>query len=358
MDAITLCLPLAAGAPLAEVAGLVPDAFILVVAVLVGLMVGSFLNVVIYRMPRNCLSIVRPRSHCPSCQTPIAWYDNLPLFSWALLNGKCRHCKGAISMRYPLVEATTGLLFFLIVWLNVVRPELVHEPYAWLTALAQLVFVCLLVVGGLIDLDLTVIPDRITLGGTVVILAFAAANPWHGGVYVPQEDRIEVQSMVVGPDQPPLELRVPVEYQGKFARVAEQAPGTALHEHVESEHLRSFLGALFGALIAGGAMLVLRTLATGVLLKKALRYGQGAAMGLGDVKLMMLFGAMLGWPGALLSIFGGAALGILVTVPMMMKKGQHLFPFGPFLAASAIVLLLTYGAFLDVLVRFYAPLFV
>lgn len=331
----------------------VPDGFVLAVAGIVGLLVGSFLNVVIYRLPRNCLSIVRPGSRCPACKTPIRWYDNIPVVSWVVLNGACRSCKSKISMRYPFVEALTGGLFVLIVWMSVVRPGLIDDPFAWLTALTQIVFVSLLIAGGLIDADLTVIPDRITLGGTAVILLLALANPFHGGMYQPR-DEVEIRTVVV--DGQTMDVRQPLAYHGHYALVAHQPPGTAVHDHVTNDHLRSFLGALFGALIAGGTMLLLRTLATGLLIRKALRYGQGAAMGMGDVKLMLLFGAMLGWPGALLSIFGGALIGIVVTLPMMVRKGQHLFPFGPFLAAAAIVLMLFYGDILHAIIDLYAPM--
>src|SRR5437763_10996528 len=79
-----------------------------------GLLIGSFLNVCIYRLPRD-LSVVRPRSYCPACEHPIAWYDNVPVLSYAILRGRCRHCQGAIPARYPVVELLTGGLFFVYV---------------------------------------------------------------------------------------------------------------------------------------------------------------------------------------------------------------------------------------------------
>ena len=84
------------------------------IALLFGLLIGSFLNVCIYRWPRD-LSVVRPRSHCPACEKTIAWYDNIPLVSYALLGAKCRYCRARISLRYPVVELLTGLLFFYFV---------------------------------------------------------------------------------------------------------------------------------------------------------------------------------------------------------------------------------------------------
>ncbi len=128
-----------------------------------GLCVGSFLNVCIFRMPAD-RSIVKPRSFCPGCGTTIAWYDNLPVLSYILLGGRCRHCKGAISLRYPLVELLTGVLF-LAIW-NRYGADARTPVYMMMTAG--------LVAGSFIDLDHFILPDRITIGGMVVgpVLSF------------------------------------------------------------------------------------------------------------------------------------------------------------------------------------------
>ncbi len=123
-----------------------------------GLVVGSFLNVVIARLPQG-RSIVRPPSHCPQCQTPIRWYDNVPVFSWlVLLRGKCRSCKAAISARYPLVELLTALLF-LASWSRF--------GWNWSLWLRDWPLMAALVAVTFIDLDLRIIPDEISLGGLV-----------------------------------------------------------------------------------------------------------------------------------------------------------------------------------------------
>jgi len=131
---------------------------------LAGLCIGSFLNVCIWRIPRD-ESIVFPGSHCPACGHAIAPWDNLPLLSWLILNGRCRHCRGPISPRYFLVELLTGALFTAL-WL--VHGVSVLTP-------VYLVFAAALVMATFIDLDHLILPDRVTLGGMILgpVLSFA-----------------------------------------------------------------------------------------------------------------------------------------------------------------------------------------
>jgi leader peptidase (prepilin peptidase)/N-methyltransferase len=139
-----------------------------VVAFLVGLNIGSFLNVVIARVPEG-RSIVRPGSHCPRCQAPIRWHDNLPLLSWILLGAKCRDCRLPIPSRYPAVELLTGLLA-----LAIARE---YPPGAWAGLL--FVFVCLLVAATYIDLDHWIIPHVLTWPGIVLGLVGGRFAPDH-----------------------------------------------------------------------------------------------------------------------------------------------------------------------------------
>lgn len=340
-----------------------PGWFFITAAGIFGAIFGSFLNVVIYRLPRQCLSVVKPRSMCPGCKAPIAWYDNIPVLSWLILNGKCRRCKQPISMRYPMIELLVAGLFALLMWFDVVRPGAYADPWAWVSLATHLAFVCLLVAAGFIDADLTIIPDEITYGGTVLLVVLAAVNPQHGGVILPSEGKPQFQRVtlqesdgvkIVGMIQQPTMELSPLQHP---ARVAHQWPTTAIADDQWNPHWRSFLGAFFGVLIAAGGMWLLRAMATGLLIRKALLYGQGSAMGMGDVKLLALFGAMLGWPGALLSVFFGAAIGLLVTLPMMLAKNKHLFPFGPFLAIAALVILLFYGPLMEFILSTYGPVF-
>src|SRR5579862_5045413 len=127
-----------------------------------GLIIGSFLNVCVYRLPQD-LSVVRPRSYCPACSHPIAWFDNVPLFSFAVLGGRCRHCKAAISWRYPVVEFMTGALFF----------TFVLKLGPTLPALKFCVLSALLVGLAFADLEARILPDEFTLGGMAVGLVLA-----------------------------------------------------------------------------------------------------------------------------------------------------------------------------------------
>jgi len=138
------------------------SALYIVVAALAGLLIGSFLNVCIYRVPRD-LSIVRPRSFCPECGKPIAWYDNIPVISFALLKGRCRACGKAIGIRYPLVEFTTAALFASTV-----------GRFGWsLNSLKWCLFEAIMTVLFWVDLEERLLPDEFTLGGGALGLLFA-----------------------------------------------------------------------------------------------------------------------------------------------------------------------------------------
>jgi leader peptidase (prepilin peptidase)/N-methyltransferase len=139
-------------------------AILYIFAAVFGLIIGSFLNVVIYRLPRH-ESLVRPGSHCPGCSAAIHWYDNIPLVSWLVLGGKCRSCKGRISLRYPMVEVFTGASFALAAWRFGVDWEVL---LAWFVVA---VLVCL----ALIDMDHMIIPHVIALPGAAIGLGTSIA---------------------------------------------------------------------------------------------------------------------------------------------------------------------------------------
>jgi leader peptidase (prepilin peptidase)/N-methyltransferase len=133
---------------------------------LLGAILGSFGNVVIYRLPKN-QSVVKPRSHCQSCHTIVAWYDNIPIVSWILLGGKCRSCKASFSIRYPFVEFLTASLFC---------AAFLQYGLSW-TLLEYLIFIFGLVICTFIDFDHMILPDEFTLSGVVLGLAGAWLNP-------------------------------------------------------------------------------------------------------------------------------------------------------------------------------------
>lgn len=142
-----------------------PSWFALTVTAAYGLVIGSFLNVVIHRLPRG-MSVVRPRSSCPHCGAPIAWYDNLPVLSYLALRGRCRHCRAPIALRYPLVEVATAALLVAVSL----------RFGASLAGAEAAVFALLLLPLGVIDLEHHLLPDWLTLPGIALGLAFSAAG--------------------------------------------------------------------------------------------------------------------------------------------------------------------------------------
>jgi len=248
-------------------------------AALLGLLIGSFLNVCIYRLPRD-LSVVRPRSFCPACNQTVAWYDNVPLLSYAVLGGRCRHCGKAIPARYPMVELLTAALFF----------SIVLSFGAGLAALKLCIFSALLI--GLIfsDLEARTLPDEFTLGGAVAGIALAAAVPFDAGTVF---------------------LLIPWEWGRTGRSVAE---------------------ALLGATVSSGVLWVVGTL------YEKVRHREG--LGLGDVKMVAMVGAFLGLYGALLTVVVGSllgsVLGLLYIVIARKKASTYELPFGTFLGVAAL----------------------
>jgi leader peptidase (prepilin peptidase)/N-methyltransferase len=231
-----------------------------------GLLFGSFFNVCIYRMPSG-QSLVWPNSHCYTCGTPIRWYDNIPVLSYFLLGGRCRTCHVPFSMRYALVELLTGGLF-LIVYLRF--------GYSW-TTLSCWVFTGLLIIGTFTDIDGWIILDRITIGGAIAGIVFALVM-----AFLPYVEPPIAGSRWVIAHAGPAPLGV---WWGPVAN--------------------SVVGALAGALLLWG----IGFLGSIVFRKQA--------MGFGDVKLMLLFGAFLGWQLSIALIFLASFLGAVYGISMM-----------------------------------------
>jgi leader peptidase (prepilin peptidase)/N-methyltransferase len=264
-----------------------PDALFLIGAAVIGLVVGSFLNVVIHRLPRmmevewraqcdelegresseqGVYNLWVPNSHCPSCKAPLRIVDNVPVLSYLVLRGKCAHCGTRISARYPVVEAATALLSALVAW---------HFGFGWAGGLA-LVFTWVLIALTFIDADTTLLPDSLTL--------------------------------------PLLWLGLLVNVNGIFAPLQD-----------------AVIGAAAGYLILWSIYWLFK-LVTGK-----------EGMGYGDFKLLAALGAWMGWkmllPIVLISSVVGAVVGVVLMI--LARRGRDIpIPFGPYLAAAGFITLL------------------
>jgi len=252
-----------------------------IVVFIFGAIVGSFLNVCIHRMP-NGESVVWPSSHCPKCKKRIPAYDNIPFISYILLGGRCRFCKERISLRYPLVEFLTAVLFLLFY----MRFGLSFD------FLLYIVLVCLLITASFIDIAHRIIPDEVSLGGIVLGILLSVVRSVHIN---------------------------PFFWQGRFL-------------------LDSFLG-----VIVGGAIIYFSGFIFDLiyfkLLKKPPIQGETESMGGGDVKLLAMIGAFLGWKLALITFFIAPFFGLSVGVINLILKKDHTIPYGPFLSLAAILAL-------------------
>jgi leader peptidase (prepilin peptidase)/N-methyltransferase len=272
---------------------------LLVFAPIFGLLVGSFLNVCIFRLPRECMSIVKPRSRCVSCRKFIAWFDNLPVVSWLILRGKCRHCRTPISPRYVAVELLTGAIFAWSAYVQLYhgRPDWDWERAVWFgvqSGLAAALIVCTF-----IDLEFTILPDEITLGGLVIGIVVGCAFPF---IYQ-QTDKVAAI--------------VP----GRFPFLAEGLRPVAV----------GLVHAVVGAVAGGGLIWLIGVLGKLVFRKEA--------MGFGDVKLMAFLGAFLGPQAIVMALFLAVFLGAIFGIgKLIVVRRMGYVPFGPFLAAGALVM--------------------
>ena len=235
--------------------------FSILVFAVAGLIVGSFLNVCIYRIPRR-ESLVWPASHCTSCQRRLAWFENVPIVSWLVLRGRCRTCGAPISPMYPLVELATATVF--------VGGALV---YGWTPLLVvRLAFACALIVLFAIDLRHRILPNVITLPG--IVAGFAAS------LFLP--------------------------------------PG--------------WLSSMIGVLVGGGVLLAIAEI--------YYRTRGREGLGMGDVKMLAMIGAFLGWQLTLLTLVLASLFGSVVGVALLASRRgdmQAALPFGTFLALGALV---------------------
>lgn len=265
-----------------------------------GAVVGSFLNVVIHRVPHE-ESIVFPNSACPNCKKSIKPYDNVPILSWLILGGKCRNCQNPISPRYLFVELLTGLLFLLVYW-SIGFNAFLPVALTFTAAIISLVF---------IDAEHMILPNVITYPLLVFAVIIRLVFPlFFGADYFTDFRIFPLNQMANSP-----------------------------------AWLISLVGAILGAFVGGGFLWLV-----GAIWKKL----RGVdAMGLGDVKMMFAVGALLGWRLTLLSIFigafAGAVIGVFVIARQKEKDFQTQIPFGIFLGIGSILSLL----FGEQLIRWY-----
>ncbi len=227
---------------------------------ILGLAIGSFLNVCIHRVPLQA-SIVHPPSSCPHCGYRLRWIDNIPIVSYAALGGRCRGCRAPISIRYPIVEIVTMVIF--VVHYLVFGPDILLVP--------RLLFACILIVLFAIDLEHHLLPNVITLPGIVVGLAFSAMLP----------------------------------------------PG--------------LFDALIGAVAGGGILWLIG--------EAYYRYSGQEGMGGGDVKMLAMIGAFLGWQAVILTLVLSSVVGALVGVIVIaVQRGgmKYALPYGTFLSLAAL----------------------
>lgn len=244
----------------------IPDSIFYPASVILGLCLGSFYNVCVHRYLTG-QSIIRPGSHCPGCGHSLSWWENIPLLSYIFLRGKCGSCSRKISLRYPIIEALSGLLSLLLA-----------ANFGFGAAyFIYLFFFGLLIIASFIDLEIYILPDIITLPGAV--LAFLAS------------------------------FILPITWQDSLA----------------------------GALIGSGIFLLLQRA------YRAIKKIEG--LGTGDIKIMLMLGALTGWQGLPVMIFSSAALGLAAALFYMKKSksGEAMLtpvPFGPFLALGAMIYIL------------------
>jgi len=246
-----------------------------------GLLIGSFLNVCIFRLPRD-LSVVRPRSFCPECEAPVAAHDNIPVVSYLVLGGKCRKCAASIPLRYPLVELLTAIAFFLGVW----------KLGMTVAALRFCVYSAFLIALLFTDLESRILPDEFTKSGIVLGVLFAGLAPLNA----------ILPSLLMPPGTPHWQLSV----------------------------IESIAGALIPSLLLWSF---------GTVYEK-IRKREG--LGLGDVKMIAMVGAFTGIGGAVTTLMFGSLLGSIGGLLYIWLGGKdastYELPLGTFLAAVALIL--------------------
>jgi leader peptidase (prepilin peptidase)/N-methyltransferase len=331
-------------------------------AFVLGATIGSFLNVCIYRLPRD-LSVNEPRrSFCPHCKATIPWYQNLPIVSWLALRGRCASCGATISPRYLLVEILTGCAF-LALWLKFGLP----------LAPAYALFAALLIVATFIDFEHYIIPDEITLGGAVTGIVLSAALPglmgstvwWHGALLslgaaalgygalwlVVEGGKLAFGRKRLVPEKPePFRLEPDDEnprlvigeeiwpWEEIFSRPTDALVIECQHAALNGAALRGpAVRVFYNRIVADGKETAIEDVRefTGVLRAVVI---PREAMGLGDVKFLACIGAFLGWQAVVFTIVTSSVIGAVIGgVALLATRGRAggKIPYGPYLALGA-----------------------
>ena len=267
------------------------DAFFLACAAVFGLIIGSFLNVVVHRLPRE-EDLIWSRSRCPSCRKGIAWYDNLPVVSFVVLLGRCRHCKGRISLRYPLLEGLTAGLFFLALVRVSTLPGVEGTVWILVGFLIAAAFLAGLVAAAFIDLDHKILPDEITKTGMWLAPVVSLVFPWFIGLH----------------------------FSVEFLGIDET------HSHASG-----LVGSLVGMVVGAGIVWCVAILGKLAFSKDA--------MGFGDVKFMGMIGGILGPLPVIMVFFSGCIFGSVVGITIFAITRNRYMAFGPYLALGAAIML-------------------
>jgi leader peptidase (prepilin peptidase) / N-methyltransferase len=344
---------------------MVLPSLLLVFSAVFGLVVGSFLGCCIYRLPRG-ISLLNPRqSFCPACQKTISWKHNVPVLSWLMLRGHCAQCKERISVRYPIVEALTALVFFFAAW-----------QFPFPVALSFWVLFSLLILATFIDLEFLIIPDLISKTGIGVgllfsvitpelqhttsrlfaaVLSFAGALTGGGILYLVSEvgkllfGRYKISLKASTPFRfehiPPDDAHIVIEansfrWSDHFFRKTDRIKICAAEVTINEELFRGIdLTFYHDRLVTARGTTPLHEIRT---VMGQTRYAEfpREAMGLGDVKLLAAIGAFTGWQGVLFTIpiasFIGAGFGLLPTL-LGRRDWSSKIPFGPYLALGALL---------------------
>jgi leader peptidase (prepilin peptidase)/N-methyltransferase len=337
-------------------------------AFILGAVVGSFLNVCIYRLPLG-LSVNKPRrSFCPACKYQIPWFHNLPLISWSALRGKCANCGSRISFRYFGVELLTALLF-LAVWFKC------WSSGAWILALPYWILVSLLIVATFIDFEYFIIPDEITWGGVGAGVLLSAAIPtmmrteihWQGALwsvigaaagYFTLWGVVELGKIAFGKkkialgtaelftwkrDGDDAELKIGEEtlrWSEVFSRKSDQLVLKCTRVEIDGRHYANIiLHFYFDRMLVCGVEHKLESLAplTGNVFEIII---PREAMGFGDVKFIAAIGAFLGWQVVFFTIAIASMIGAIVGATGILIQRRHWsakIPFGPYLALGALI---------------------